>query len=91
MAGIPFDVQNVLEGVLHGNLPEIAGAAGAYVTFKDKPYAFAVTMDQIKSTALTSSITGAIMSIAQKYILKSGGNGPRRSRNRKRNKGGKKR
>jgi hypothetical protein len=85
------EIKAVLMGVLQGNLPEVVGAAGAYVTFKDKAYALAVTMDQIRNTALTSSVVGGLTAIFQKYLTGSksnNGNG-NRGRRRNRRKGGK--
>jgi len=84
-------VKSAIMGIVQGNLPEILGASGAYITFKDKPYALAVAIDQVKGTALTSSIVGAVVALVQEYFLhptaNNGGNGGnrKRRRNRKRN------
>jgi len=77
-----------LNGVVQGNLPEIFGSIGTYVTFSDKPYAIELTLDQIRGTALVSSVTGAVFRLfMERDKLKAGGssNGRRRNRNRKRN------
>jgi hypothetical protein len=77
--------KEALLGVLHGNLPEMAGAIGAYMTFRDKPYAFAIAMDQVKQQALYNSLTGAgVALLAELGGATKHGRQPRKRRNRRR-------
>lgn len=54
-------LEEILYGVLRGNLPEIVGIAGTWYTFRDKPYCLELAIDQLQGTALTSSLVGGSM------------------------------
>lgn len=81
-------LMDTMYGVIHGNLPEIAGVIGVYQTFHDKPYVLELAMDQITGSALSNSAVGAVTNLAASVLTnKSGGGNGRRRRNRRNRRG----
>jgi len=65
-------MKQALLGVVHGNLPEVVGVLGVYMTFKDKPYVLELCMDQITGSALANSAVGAITNVGMSLLSKGG-------------------
>lgn len=65
-------MKQALLGVVHGNLPEVVGVLGVYMTFKDKPYVLELCTDQITGSALANSAVGAITNVGMTLLSKGG-------------------
>jgi len=77
--------KKALMGVVQGNLPELCGSIGTYITFRDQPYALELTLDQLRGTALANSATGALVALFMAFTKKGGNNGSSNRRRHKKN------
>jgi hypothetical protein len=84
MANMNPILKNVLQGVFNANAPELAGAVGAYLCFRDKPYALALAGLQITDSAIEFSAIGAAMPLVIAAIdkIRGGNSGRKRTRRR---------
>lgn len=61
-------VDNYVRAIIDANVPQLGGAAGAYFTFRDKPYALQLAIEQVTSAIGRRSVVALALELLDDSI-----------------------